>query len=191
LIVEPDTLVFTARQGGAPPVARYLTVSGTGLVEWTAEADVPWLAISPASGGVAQGVMVAPNNQGLSLGTYRGVVSFASPSASNSPVRAAIRLDIVAQVPLAGRWVAATVMAVLSLDLRDSAGAVTGSGLLIVSGIPVTVVGTLTGGNLVLALQPPSGAPFALNAFFVNENVMRGSLTGPGLPGDSVYVFRQ
>jgi hypothetical protein len=191
LAVEPETLAFTARQGGLPPIARYLTVSSSGLVEWTAEADVPWLALSPAGGGVPQGVVVAPDNQGLLFGTYRGVVSFAAPSASNSPVRAVVRLDIVAQAPLAGRWLAAWNAAVLSLDLRDSAGAVAGSGLLTVSGTAFTVIGVRTGDNVALTLQPPGGAPLALNAFFFTDHVMRGSLTGPGFPGDSVLVFRQ
>lgn len=191
LTVEPDTLVFTARQGGLPPIARYLTVSGTGPVGWTAEADVPWLGISPTGGGVPQGVLVAPDNRGLSLGTYRGVVSFAAPSAANTPLRAVVQLEIVAQVSLAGRWVAAADAAVVSLDLRDSAGAVTGSGLLIDSRTAVAVVGTEAGGNVALALQPSSGAPVVLNAFFVNDNVLRGSLTGPGFSGDSVFVYRQ
>lgn len=191
LTVEPDTLAFTARQGGLPPIARYLTVSGTGQVEWTAEADVPWLALLPANGGVPQSVVLVPDNQGLLLGTHSGVVSFAAPSASNSPVRAVVRLDIVAQAPLAGRWLAGWSAVVLSLDLRDSAAAVSGSGLLTVSGTPFTVTGTRTGDNVALTLQPPGGAPLALNAFFFNDHVMRGSLTGPGFPGDSVLVFRQ
>lgn len=191
LAVEPETLAFTARQGGLPPIARYLTVSGSGLVEWTAAADVPWLALMPAGGGVPQSVLVAPDNQGLLLGTHRGVVSFAAPLASNSPVRAVVRLDIVAQAPLAGRWLAAWSAVVLSLDLQDSAGAVAGSGLLAVSGTPFTVIGTRTGGDVALTLQPPTGAPITLHAFFFNDHTLRGALTGPGFPGDSVVLFRQ
>ncbi|MEK6769853.1 MAG: hypothetical protein AABY85_12820, partial [Gemmatimonadota bacterium] len=75
--------------------------------------------------------------------------------------------------------------------LRDSAGAVAGWGLLIASGTAFTVIGTRTGDNVALTLQPPGGAPLALNAFFFTDHVMRGSLTGPGFPGDSVLVFRQ
>ncbi len=191
LTVEPETLAFTARQGGLRPIARYLTVSGTGLFEWTAAADVPWLALTPAGGGVPQSVLVAPDNQGLLLGTHRGVVAFAAPLASNSPVRAVVRLDIVAQAPLAGRWLAAWDAVVLTLGLRDSAGGVAGSGLLTAGATPFTVIGTRTGDNVALTLQPPGGAPLALNAFFFNDHVMRGSLTGPGFPGDSVLVFRQ
>ena len=52
-------------------------------------------------------------------------------------------------------------------------------------------IGTRTGDNVALTLQPPGGAPLALNAFFFTDHVMRGSLTGPGFPGDSVLVFRQ
>jgi len=191
LAVEPETLAFTARVGGRPPIARYLTVSSSGLFEWTATADVPWLALTPATGGVPQSVLVTPDNEGLPLGAHRGTVSFSAPRASNSPVRAVIRLEVVAQAPLAGRWLAAWGAGFLSLELRDSAGEVTGSGLLTVGNTVLTVLGVRTGDNVALALQPPSGAPLALNAFFVNDHVMRGSLTGPGLPGDSVYVFRQ
>lgn len=191
LAVEPETLAFAARVGGRPPIARYLTVSSSGLLEWTVSADVPWLALTPAGGGVPQSVLVAPDNEGLPLGAYHGTVSFSAPRASNSPVRATVRLDIVAQAPLAGRWLAAWGAGFLSLDLRDSAGAVVGSGLLTVGNTIVTVLGMRTGDGIALALQPPSGAPLALNAFFVNDHVMRGSLTGPGFPGDSVYVFRQ
>ncbi len=191
LNVEPNTLEFTARQGGLPPIARYLTLSSAGQVEWTAEADVPWLTLSPTGGGVPQGVLVAPDNRGLPLGTYRGVVSFAAPSASNNPVRAAVRLDIVAQAPLAGRWLGAWDLAVLSLDLRDSAGAVAGFGLLIASGTAFTVSGVRSGDNVALTLQLPAGAPLALDAYFFNDNVLRGSLTGPGFPGDSIVLFRQ
>ena len=191
LAVEPETLAFTARVGGLPPVARYLTVSSSGLLEWTATADVPWLALTPASGGVPQSVLVAPDNEGLLLGTHQGTVAFSAPHASNSPVRAMVRLDIVAQVPLVGRWLAAWGTGFLSLALRDSAGAVVGSGLLTVGNTVVTVLGMRTRDGVALVLQPPNGAPLALNAFFVNDHVMRGSLTGPGFPGDSIYVFRQ
>jgi len=191
LAVEPDTLVFTARQGGLPPVERYLTVSGTGPLSWTAEADVPWLSLSPTSGGILQSVLVVANQQGLPLGTYDGIVSFVAAGTSNSPVRAVVRVDVVAQAPLAGRWLAAWGVVVLSIELRDSADAVTGSGLLTVGSTPFTVTGARTGDNIALTLQPPSGAPIALRAFFANDHVMRGSLTGPGFPGDSVLLFRQ
>jgi len=191
LAVEPDTLVFTARQGGLPHVERYLTVSGTGPLSWTAEADVPWLSLSPTSGGILQGVLVVANQQGLPLGTHDGIVSFVAPGASNSPVRAVVRLDVVAQTPLAGRWLGAWSGVVLSLDLREAAGAVSGSGLVAVGATPFTVLGTRWGDNIALTLQPASGAPIALNAFFASDHVMRGSLTGPGFPGDSVLLFRQ
>lgn len=191
LAVEPETLVFAARQGGLPPVQRYLTVSGTRPLSWTAEADVPWLSVSPTSGGILHSVLVVANQQGLPLGTHDGIVSFVVPGASNSPVRAVVRLEVLPQSPLAGRWIAAWNAAVLNIELRGSADAVRGSGFMTVGSTPFTVTGARTGDNIALTLQPPNGAPIALNAFFFTDHMLRGSLTGPGFPGDSIILFRQ
>jgi len=191
LTVEPETLSFTARQGGLPPIARYLTLSSSGLVDWAAAADVPWLAFTPVVGGVPQSVLVSPDNRGLVLGSYFGSVSFAAPKASNAPVRTVVRLDIVARAPLAGRWLAVWDLIVFTLDLRDSPTGVAGTGLLVVGSTPFTVTGTRTGGDVALTFQPPSGAPLVFNSFFATDHVMRGLLTGPGFPGDSVVMFRQ
>jgi hypothetical protein len=166
-------------------------VSSPGLVAWSAAANVPWLTLTPGGGGVPQSVLVAPDNRGLGLGTYRGHVSFAAAHTSNSPVSVVVRLDIVAQAPVAGRWLALETDPVLSLDLGDSSGAVAGTGLLLLGSRPFTVAGTRTADTVALRLQPDSGAAFLLTAFFASDNVMRGLLVGPGFPGDSVVIFRQ
>ncbi len=191
LTVAPDTLAFTARQGGAAPIARYITISGTGPFQWTAEADAPWLVFSPTGGGMPQSVLVAPANQGLALGTYTGVISFNAPSATDRLVQAVVQLAIVARAPLAGRWLGAWDTTILTLDLRDSADTVAGSGLLVASGMAFTVSGVRMADSVALTLQPPAGAPLVLEAFFSDDNVLRGSLAGPGFPGDSILMFRQ
>ncbi|OGT94019.1 MAG: hypothetical protein A2083_10045 [Gemmatimonadetes bacterium GWC2_71_9] len=191
LAVEPDTLAFTARQGGLPPIVSYLTVSGTGLIEWTATSDAPWLALSSSSGNVPHVVTVSPDNAGLTRGTYRGSIEFASAGARNTPVQIAVRLDIADKSPLAGRWLGAWDVVILSFDVRDSSGVYVGAGIFTVPATPFTALGTRTDDYVTLNLQPPTGAPITLHAFFFNDHTLRGALTGPGFPGDSVVLFRQ
>ena len=191
LNVEPESLAFVARQGGQSPPARFFTVSSEGVIAWSAFADVPWLSLEPGGGGVPQSVLVTPDNRGLVLGTYRGHVTFTAAHTSNSPASVVVRLDIVAQAPLAGRWVALESAPVLSLDLRDSSTVVAGTGLLVVGSIPFTVAGVRTADTVAMTLMPDSGTGYRLTSYFAGDNVMRGLLVGPGYPGDSVVIFRQ
>jgi hypothetical protein len=138
-----------------------------------------------------QSVVVAPNIAGLRLGAHDGVITFTAPNISPSRARVVVRLELTEQAPPWGRWLGSWSTAILSIALRDSGGTVAGSGLLLASGAPFAVVGVRTGNSIALTLQPPNGAPIALNAFFFTDHVMRGSVTGPGFPGDSIILFRQ
>lgn len=191
LDVEPESLAFGARQGGMRPIARNLTVSGTGLIAWTATSDSPWLAISSASGNVPFVITVSPDNADLARGTYRGSIEFAAANARNAPLRIAVRLDIADKSPLAGRWLGMWDAAVLSFDVRDSSGVYVGAGIFPVPAIPFTARGTRTGDYFTFKLQPPTGEPVTLDGFFFNDHTLRGALTGPGFAGDSVELFRQ
>jgi len=191
LSVEPDTLFLTARQGGLPPVERYFTVSATGQVPWTAGTDVPWLSLTPSSGGILQSVLVVADPRGLELGTHDATVTVSAPRASNSTVRAVVRLEMVAEAPLTGRWLGASGVVVLLVDLRETSGVVTGTGRLAESGASVTVTGTRSGDTIALSLQRSGEGPLTLGGFFYTDHIIRSRLTGPGFPGDSVNLFRQ
>jgi hypothetical protein len=96
LEVEPDTLMFSANQGGANPAAQALFVSNTGggVLTFSVVDSFPWFSESPASGSQGDSVLVSVNITGLTQGTYVGDMAFTSPEASNDPVFVTVILEV-------------------------------------------------------------------------------------------------
>ncbi len=105
LAVKPASLVFSARQGQAPPSPQALTVTGGNLLPlaWTADVSTDrggtWLAVSPASGAAPTTVLVAVNPAGLSPGTYAGAINIVSSGASGSPQTISVTFNVLSTNP--------------------------------------------------------------------------------------------
>ena len=82
LQVSPAALSFTGNDGGSAPDAQVVSISnpGQGLLHWTAETDVPWLAISSRAGDVnafaSAQAKVSVDTSNLLPGTYNGNITF-------------------------------------------------------------------------------------------------------------------
>ncbi len=97
LAVSPVSLSFTDGS------TKSLTVSnaGGGALDFTASANVPWLAVTPASGSAPGTLTVTPSLAGLSPGTHTGTVTVTAAGASGSPKAITVTLTIAPPPALA------------------------------------------------------------------------------------------
>ena len=90
LAVSPATIVVNGVAGSSGPQASFgISNAGGGAMSYTVSSTLPWLSFSPASGAVVgetDTIYVGFNATSLAVGTYRGSISVAAPSASNSPI---------------------------------------------------------------------------------------------------------
>ena len=99
-------LTFTAVVGGAAAPVQPLRVfnDGIGMMPWTSRVETlsggNWLTITPPTGASEPSfpatVDVAINSQGLSPGTYYGLLEVAAPNAANSPRFTSVVLNLLA-----------------------------------------------------------------------------------------------
>jgi hypothetical protein len=101
-----------------------------------------------------------------------------------------VTLQLDSAASLSGRWVASRDSARITLDLADSAGAVTGTGTVSPPASGVVVAGTRSDTTVTLTLTA-SGATYQLNGLLVNERTLAGSLTGGGAGGLALTLYRQ
>ncbi len=93
LLLSQNHLLFRAVEAGGsePPQTLGVLNVGAGSVDWTAEATVPWLRVSPSSGRSDAGssripqVTVSVDPAGLAAGFYVGQVRVTAAAANNSP----------------------------------------------------------------------------------------------------------
>jgi len=113
--VQPQTLTFTAMQGGSSPAGQSLQISNTGsatsMLNFTATASAAWLQVSGSSSTVSGGQSVdwtaTANPSGLAPGTYNATITIADQNASNSPQTVQVTLTITPQPqtdPFAGSY---------------------------------------------------------------------------------------
>ncbi len=96
LEVLPDTLKFTAQEGGANPIPNTFGIIETGNspIAFALAENTTWFSLD-ISGGTTPGVvLITPIIAGLTPDTYYGNVTVTSAEASNSPVTEVIRLII-------------------------------------------------------------------------------------------------
>ncbi|MCP4147039.1 MAG: hypothetical protein GY757_04740, partial [bacterium] len=72
----------------------WITNSGKGELNWTAESDRTWLTCTPAAGTGEEEVSITVVPTGLSAGTYTGTISVADPNVSNSPQTVLVTLTV-------------------------------------------------------------------------------------------------
>lgn len=87
LSLSPQTLSFSAVQGGASPPSQTVDVAnvGSGTMNWTtSNSDSKW-SVSPSSGSGNGTINVTPNTSGLAAGTYSANITVTSSGANGSP----------------------------------------------------------------------------------------------------------
>jgi predicted secreted protein len=101
---NPESLSFTAVEGGSTPANQTLEIwnSGGGTRDWSLSDDAAWLSESPTSGssrGEHDTVAVSVDIAGMSAGDYSANITITSPGASNSPQVVPVSLHISSAAP--------------------------------------------------------------------------------------------
>ena len=94
LAVSPPTLALALPRGARQGQARMSITSGRQPLEWTASADVPWLALTPSSGISPTLVEIGIAAGSLPPGAYVGTVIVTMEGAPNSPARIPVTVTI-------------------------------------------------------------------------------------------------
>lgn len=99
LTVSPRNLNFRATQGEDNPAVQALTISniGSGLLNWTASEDLPWLSLNSLAGTAPAATIVAVDISNLNAGNYTGNITIEAPGALNSPQIVEVSLVVEAQ----------------------------------------------------------------------------------------------
>jgi len=86
LIVTPDSLFFSAVQGGGAPSGQQFVISSDNEpLAFTVTETSTWMAVSPLAGNTPRSITVLPNIVGLAPATYIDSVMVAAPAAANTP----------------------------------------------------------------------------------------------------------
>jgi len=101
---SPESLTFTAVEGGSTPADKTLEIwnSGVDTLHWTLSDDAEWLSENPTSGsstGEHDTVAVSVDIAGMSDGDYSANITITAPGASNSPQTVPVSLHISSPAP--------------------------------------------------------------------------------------------
>ncbi|HWR84263.1 MAG TPA: hypothetical protein VN285_13265 [Candidatus Deferrimicrobium sp.] len=103
LIVSPDSLYFTAVQGGSSPPPQAFTISSDGApLNFNIIESIPWAIPSPITGTTVKGINVLINIIGLTAGTYADSLRVESAGAANSPQYVKLVLVVTPPPPRIG-----------------------------------------------------------------------------------------
>ncbi len=89
-------LNFGANIAGTTTSAQEVIINNTGggTLSWTAASDTSWLGISSNSGNGPGLITITINPDGLTVGTFNGIITVNDPAASNSPRTIPVTLKI-------------------------------------------------------------------------------------------------
>ena len=95
LAVTPNKLRFFTTTS-SNPADQIFTVqnSGSGILSWLAQEDIPWLTLNSNGGLVPSQVMATVDATGLSVGRYTGQIILSSDQAVNSPLTMEVALNV-------------------------------------------------------------------------------------------------
>jgi hypothetical protein len=94
LVVSPPAIGFRLASRTRDGRAALAVASGRQRLEWTAEANVPWLRLSPASGVSPATIEVVALSGRLSAGTHVGTVTVTMEGAPNSPASIPVQVTV-------------------------------------------------------------------------------------------------
>ena len=100
---SPSSLTFNFQTGGTTPAAQNVALSSSGsALSYSITTSASWLSATPASGMTPSNLSVSVNPSGLAVGTYTGNVTVTAASASNSPLKVPVTLNVTAATPSIG-----------------------------------------------------------------------------------------
>jgi len=95
LIIEPDSLGFTAVEGGSNPSPKPFNITSDGsALDFTLTKDSAWLSTDISGGTTPSTALVNIDISGLAPGNYRDTIVVTSAAADNSPRFVVVTLDI-------------------------------------------------------------------------------------------------
>ncbi len=94
---SPAALSFSGIAGDASPASQVLSIhnTGTGVLDFSASADAPWLTLSSGSGTAPASLTVSVNSTGLVPGQYSGAVAVNAPAAVDAAVSVPVSLTVL------------------------------------------------------------------------------------------------
>jgi len=94
--VSRNNINFGAVTSGisSPMQQLFITNSGTGILNWSINSNVPWLICSPQNGTGSSIVDVTVNAAAKNVGTYNGSLTVTALGANGSPITLAVSLKI-------------------------------------------------------------------------------------------------
>jgi len=193
LAVTPPALAFSGVAGGPGPPRQALTVDaiGVGRVTWAASADVPWIAVSPASDTAPLVAWVAVLIAGFQPGSYAGTITVTATSGGSMPATVPVTLVLGPEVSLSGRWAGARDTVTVALLLTQADTILTGSGTLNPPLRTVHVVGTYRNPAVRLTLTAADSSVTTFTGSLVDANAIPGVLDGGRLSNYAMTIFRQ
>ncbi len=100
LHVTPTSLTFSEQVGRTPPSQTVqITNIGTGMLNWSASADQPWIELSPTRGTAPSVLTVSLRSASLEVGSYAGNIIITAPGAQGSPVAVRVTLTVRPSAP--------------------------------------------------------------------------------------------
>lgn len=101
---SPTNLSFVATQGGANPPTQAVSISnlGGGTLGWSANDNVPWLTVSPATGTGNGSITVSVNIGALNAGNHSGVITLNGSGATTITVPVTLTVAIAPVPPSIG-----------------------------------------------------------------------------------------
>ena len=189
LVVTPDSLAFHGRVGDTILPDQYVSISYDANVSghWAASENGSWLIIPSGGDTLPFFLPVGPRPSGLAAGTYAASLWVA---AAGDTLRIPVTLQLEPAASLSGRWAAEQDSVRLALDLSDSGGTVTGWGTASPPARAVVVAGTHAGPAVTLTLTA-SDATFQFSGSLVGSDALTGTLSGGGLAGLVLTLYRQ
>ena len=193
LAVSPLRLSFSSAADGQSPPTQALSIGqlGTGALRWTAQADAPWLSVSPDSGTAPSVVWIGATTAGLAAGSYTGTIAVSAAGPGAARVTVSVTLDLRLTPSLTGRWVGVGNTVNLAMTLADSNGSVTGLGTVSPNIGSVAIAGTHQGSVVSLTLTAQGGTVLTYAGSLVDDNAIVGPFGGSGVLGEQLTVFRQ
>lgn len=100
--VLPDSMYFQGLEAGTNPADQIFAITniGQGTLNWTATESAGWFSLSAYTGTAPSSVTVTIDNTALTAGAYTDSILISDPTATNSPRRVKVVLELFSAFPV-------------------------------------------------------------------------------------------